>query len=489
MLDIPSYTFAALSPLVVAMLCLLLHRRMSGDHLMFWSISHAALTVTLFTVFHFGWAAGTPPPTWYVAVIGSQIYGWMLLFGVLSLFGVQFGLGGGLAVAAGIGIVASIVVHFYNSLSYTLPTILNVLAASAAGITLLLFKRSAVNAIGGVILILRAGNSFLYLLILEGMVPAMSPLIIQTTSVFGNLLTGLGLVLVACDDAYSRLRKVTSSELSARVQLEEQAVDLERLNAQYQSEREAALAANQAKSGFLANMSHELRTPLNAVIGFSELLASQIGGPLSAKSADYANTILTSAQHLLGVINDILDMSQIEAGKQRLLIEENDLASIIDACVQMVRIRAEARRQQLTVEISDDMPVTKVDSRAIKQVLLNFLSNAVKFTPEKGHITVRCRLDPDDWIAVSVTDNGCGISPENLPHAFEPFWQEQPVLSRSYGGTGLGLAISKKLIDLHGGTIGLQSEPGRGTVASFRLPPDCVVDSAGQGRTVAANTI
>jgi signal transduction histidine kinase len=223
-------------------------------------------------------------------------------------------------------------------------------------------------------------------------------------------------------------------------------------------------------------MSHELRTPLNAVIGYAELMTQQTQGPLLATYVEYSNFVLSAGRHLLDVIVQILDMSRIESGRMQLHLEQTDLASIIRACVLAVQVRFVRRRQELTVTIADDLPVTNVDSNAIKQTLLSFLSNASKFSADGGHAEVRSYRDTDGWIVVEVSDDGCGIKPENIGRAFEPFWQQDSSIARSHEGAGLGLAISKKLIELHGGMIALSSELGKGTTASFRLPPSCVVE-------------
>jgi two-component system sensor histidine kinase BarA len=269
------------------------------------------------------------------------------------------------------------------------------------------------------------------------------------------------------------LRQLTTGRRIAELNrsLEERMVELRR-------EREHALEASKAKSEFLANMSHELRTPLNAILGYSEIMHLQMFGELPARYHEYSEDIFRAAGHLRAVIDDILDMSRIEAGKHKLALEQGDLATIVRDCVRLVEGRAQDKRLKLEATIAPDVPVTMIDSRAVAQVLLNLLSNAIKFTPPDGHIRVDAFLDGERWIAVSVRDTGIGIAPENLEHAFEPFWQAEHAYSRQHEGAGLGLSISKKLIELHGGRIGIESQPGQGTTVTFRLPLSHAIKAA-----------
>lgn len=289
-----------------------------------------------------------------------------------------------------------------------------------------------------------------------------------------------GLVTVAMDitdvkDAQAILERRTADLEEANRRLEAQAVALERLNEQYHAEREAALQASRAKSEFLAIMSHELRTPLNAVIGYSEVLTGEMFGPLQLRYREYANDILVSGRHLLEVINDILDMARIEAGSQTMLVAETDLAETIRSAVRFLQWRVDQKRQDLRMNIASNLPVTRIDPRAIRQVILNVVGNALKFTGVGGRIDVDLRLRPDRWVEIAVRDTGPGIAAEHLPHVFTPFWQAAEARSRVQEGTGLGLAISKKLVEMHDGVIEIASTPGEGTVVRIRLPPSCVV--------------
>jgi two-component system cell cycle sensor histidine kinase PleC len=278
--------------------------------------------------------------------------------------------------------------------------------------------------------------------------------------------------VLAANDALARR---TADLEEANCQLGEQAVDLERLNAQYHAEREVALQANRAKSEFLANMSHELRTPLNAVIGYSEILTGQMFGPLPPRYHEYAGDILVAGRHLLEVINDLLDMARIEAGSHPMQIAETDLAETVRSAVRFLQWRVDQRRQTLHLNVAPDVPVTRADPRAVRQVVLNVVGNAIKFTRVGGRIDIDLRLRPDRWIELEIRDTGIGIAPEHLPHVFTPFWQGEDVRKRTQEGTGLGLAISRKLIEMHDGIIEIASEPGVGTQVKIRLPPSCIV--------------
>ncbi|MBM3554823.1 MAG: PAS domain S-box protein [Alphaproteobacteria bacterium] len=275
--------------------------------------------------------------------------------------------------------------------------------------------------------------------------------------------------------SYDELDRRQAALVEVNRQLERQATELEMLNVRYQEEKEAALAANRAKSEFLANMSHELRTPLNAVIGYSEMMGSGTYGELSAKHAEYCRDIQSAAHHLLEVINDLLDMSRIEAGRLRLAPEENDLVALAQDCIRVVAPRAAARKLELALILAPALPAVRVDGRAIKQVVLNLLSNSIKFTEPGGHVAVEIGLREDGWIELRVVDDGSGIASENLPYVFTPFWQAEHSARRAHEGTGLGLSISRKLAEMHGGSLDLVSPGKRGTIATLALPPDCVI--------------
>src|SRR5438132_13931072 len=215
-------------------------------------------------------------------------------------------------------------------------------------------------------------------------------------------------------------------------------------------------------------MSHELRTPLNAIIGFSEVLYERMFGEINDKQAEYLSDILESGRHLLSLINDILDLSKIEAGRMELEPSEFDLPSAIENTLILVRERAQRRGVQLGRTVDERLGIIRADERKVKQVLLNLLSNALKFTPERGEIDVRARVHNGD-AEISVADTGVGIAPEDQEAVFEEF-RQVGATARKVEGTGLGLAISRKFIELHGGRIWVKSQPGTGSTFAFTLP-------------------
>jgi len=227
-------------------------------------------------------------------------------------------------------------------------------------------------------------------------------------------------------------------------------------------------AASRHKSEFLANMSHELRTPLNAIIGFSEILVEKMFGDINEKQTEYLQDILESGRHLLSLINDILDLSKIEAGRMELELSDFHLPSAIENALILVRERASRRGIRLGSTIDERLGAIGGDERKVKQVLLNLLSNALKFTPEGGRIDVGARLD-DRMAEVSVADTGIGIAPEDQDAVFEEF-RQVGAADKKAEGTGLGLALSRKFIELHGGRIWVKSETGTGSTFTFTLP-------------------
>jgi len=227
-------------------------------------------------------------------------------------------------------------------------------------------------------------------------------------------------------------------------------------------------AASQHKSEFLANMSHELRTPLNAIIGFSEVLSERMFGELNEKQDEYLKDIYASGQHLLSLINDILDLSKIEAGRMELELADFSLPAAIDNALTLVRERASRHGIRVGQTVDDRVGLIRGDERKVKQVLLNLLSNALKFTPEGGRIDVRATMT-DGMAEISVTDTGVGIAPEDQEAIFEEF-RQVGTADKKVEGTGLGLALSRKFIQLHGGRIWVQSQPGKGSTFSFTLP-------------------
>ena len=235
-----------------------------------------------------------------------------------------------------------------------------------------------------------------------------------------------------------------------------------------QAEKQAAETSNRMKTEFLANMSHELRTPLNAIIGFSELIQSEIFGPGVPRYRDYAHDIHGAGNHLLSLINDILDIAKADAGKLSLYPEPVDLDHLVRECVSMVRGRASEKGLRMILHMAP-LPPLLIDRRRVKQILLNLLSNAIKFT-EEGGITIESRRDAEGRTIVCVRDTGIGIETDKIALMFEPFRQIDSALSRKYEGTGLGLYLVKKLIELHDGEVQIESAAGSGTTASIMFP-------------------
>jgi len=253
--------------------------------------------------------------------------------------------------------------------------------------------------------------------------------------------------------------------------LERQTAELADLAEKYAEEKNRAEEANAAKSKFLANMSHELRTPLNAIIGFSEIMESGMFGPLGAeKYIEYSRDIRESGQYLLEVINDILDMSKIEAGGIRLSPETVELDSLLADCIRVVSTRASEKRLIIKAEVKPGIRLN-ADRRALKQITLNLLSNAVKFTPDGGAVAVQGRLR-GRAVIIGIKDNGIGIPRQALQKLGRPFEQVESQLTKRHQGSGLGLAIAKSLVELHGGAMRIRSRLGRGTLVMVRLPAE-----------------
>ena len=259
------------------------------------------------------------------------------------------------------------------------------------------------------------------------------------------------------------------TDITARKRMEEELV----------KSKEAAEFANRTKTEFLANMSHELRTPLNAIIGFAEVIKGEMFGPVGLnKYVDYASDIHTSGQHLLDLINDILDLSKLEVGKLELRESDVSLSGVVDYCQAQVREKAESGHVTLKTEIPKDAPHLFADERALKQVVLNFLSNAVKFTPKGGSVTTRVVFKPAEGLSLSVTDTGIGMSQADIDVALSPFGQVDSKLARQHKGTGLGLPISRSLVELHGGKLTVESELNKGTTITASFPLARVVQRA-----------
>lgn len=232
----------------------------------------------------------------------------------------------------------------------------------------------------------------------------------------------------------------------------------------------AIQAANNAKSEFLANMSHELRSPLNAIIGFSEVLKEGLAGDLNARQKEYSGEIFDSGQHLLSLINDILDLSKIEAGKMTLELETAQLPQLLEGCLSIVREKALVHDIVLKTSIAADLGDARVDVRKFKQMVYNLMANAVKFTSDGGSVILAAQRTSGNQLEFSVTDTGIGIAEKDMQRLFAPFEQLDSSLARKYEGTGLGLSMVKLLAELHGGTVSVRSELGKGSCFTVRIP-------------------
>jgi signal transduction histidine kinase len=244
--------------------------------------------------------------------------------------------------------------------------------------------------------------------------------------------------------------------------------------------KEQADLANRAKSEFLANMSHELRTPLNAIIGFSEIMKDELSGPLNNPYyADYVRDIYASANHLLEVINDILDVSKVEAGRVDLQESSFEVDNAVQSAIRLVIERAEEADVAVSYTPHPDLPRLYADARRVKQMLLNLLSNAVKFTAAGGRVSVETLLTADG-LSISVADTGIGIAEDKIAMVFTPFAQVDGSLKRKYEGTGLGLSLTKGLVELHGGSITMESAPEKGTTVTLWFPNERVMTERGE---------
>ncbi len=270
-------------------------------------------------------------------------------------------------------------------------------------------------------------------------------------------------------DSEQRLKATISDLEDSRRRLEQQTQQLIDLAEKYSVEKSRAEAASQSKSEFLANVSHELRTPLNAIIGFSEMMRQQLFGPVGHKKyADYANDIHDSGRYLLEVINDILDMSKIEAGRMTMVPEILVLGDLFEECVKVVMPDAASRGVEIG-QAGNRYIEVQGDRRALKQVIINLLSNAIKFTPSGGKITLRA-YRYRGTVRIAIADTGIGISKHDIARLGKPFEQLENQLTKGHKGTGLGLAISRSIIEMHGGKLDIKSKIGDGTTVTCILP-------------------
>ena len=275
-----------------------------------------------------------------------------------------------------------------------------------------------------------------------------------------------------------RVAKLQRQRFATRETEHRVLVELEARSEELAAARDEANHANRAKSEFLAHMSHELRAPLNAINGFSEIIKDEMFGPVPPRYRDYAGDIHRSGMLLTALINDILDLSKVEAGKLEMHEEVLTPAAVVEACQRLVKDRAFKAKLDLHPLVPADAPRLRADERLVKQMLLNLLTNAIKFTPEGGEVQVVGRTLPDGAYAIAVEDTGIGIAAEDLSRVLEPYGQVEAARDRNPESTGLGLPLVKKMIELHGGSFSLESTPGQGTVATLVFPHDRVIQDS-----------
>ena len=287
------------------------------------------------------------------------------------------------------------------------------------------------------------------------------PAVVSVTALRDEEEAIIGYLLIGTDNT---ARKQVETE---RARLDQLLIDK---NIELESARDLAEKTNRAKSDFLANMSHELRTPLNSVIGFSEVLLDQLFGAINAKQHEYINNILHSGRHLLSLINDILDLSKVEAGMMTLDLNDFSVREVLETSVMMLKERAFKGELALQLELAPSADISiGGDQRKLKQIMYNLLSNAVKFTPVGGSVEVSAVRD-DHFIEITVADTGMGIKAEDIPKLFKSFTQLESVYTKKFEGTGLGLALTRQLVELHGGRIWVKSEFGAGSKFIFTIP-------------------
>ena len=335
-----------------------------------------------------------------------------------------------------------------------------------------LFLACAVTSVVAALAVSRSSNTEMYL-------ASLAPVSLMTAARFltGNSAVDYAIGLMAPFIALQMwitgrpLIQQMDEDSRLRFKVEDLARELEETRDDALKKRFEAETANASKTAFLANMSHELRTPLNAILGFSEIIAQECFGPVgSARYRDYAGDIHSSGAHLLSLINDLLDIAKIEAGRMDIAPHPLDAQHVFDIALKLIGTKAREKNQILTIDVETSAPPLYADERALKQILINLVSNAVKFTPEGGRIAVIGGLARDGSFQIAVKDNGPGIPREKLDTIFTPFSQVDNRYDRQAGGTGLGLALVRGLAELHGGRAWLESEFGKGCSVYVNLP-------------------
>ena len=313
--------------------------------------------------------------------------------------------------------------------------------------------------------------------------PVVAPLIVVTFAAGDPAHIALGVLYLAFAFNLSLMARRSFTSLIALIRNK---AEKEKLVGRLFEANRRAESALRAKSEFLANMSHEIRTPLNAVIGFSEIISGEVLGPIgNEKYLEYARDLNASGRHLLDLINDILDLTKITAERLDLVDEVVEVGELVDSSIRMVARRATAQNIDLACVIAPEVFCVRCDERRLRQIVLNLLTNSVKFTPPGGSVAVHASIE-QDRLVIEVRDTGVGIAEADLPIVLEPFGQVDNAFNRNGGGTGLGLPLTKKLVELHGGVLQIESIPNRGTVVRVILPPDRVVRPALAQATEAA---
>ena len=285
-----------------------------------------------------------------------------------------------------------------------------------------------------------------------------------------RMICGLLLTLILARLAWTQLNQAVTTREVTQAALEKSAGELRDKTALLESQNAEILRATQLKSEFLANMSHELRTPLNSITGFSEVLIDEMAGPVNEAQREYLGDILEGSRHLLHLINDVLDLSKVEAGKMTFRPEVVDLEHSIQETAQMLALMAKQKEIQIGSEVDPEGRHAFLDPARFKQVLFNYLSNALKFTPAKGKITVRVIAEADRWFRLEVEDTGVGIAHKDQQLLFQEFHQLDTSVSKQFQGAGLGLALTKRIVEAQGGRVGVQSQPGVGSIFFALLP-------------------